>query len=192
MTFQPAACFTMVANLARRPWRERGGRGVTVASVDRQYDRGEKREHYQQIESLMDYVRVAQDRARVEVFSRAADGAWTHRVHERGEVAHIASLKLAFAVDELYASAGQQPLRRWRERDDRDEYGYAALGPRSRDSDYFASTIMRARLRPRGRGAMHAAACRAARGRRATPRASSPSSSGGAASRRRDLRDADA
>lgn len=71
-----------------------------------EYDRGEKREHYQRIASLKEYVLVAQDRARVEVFSRSAEGAWALRVHEVGGVVELPSLGLTFPVAELYESAG--------------------------------------------------------------------------------------
>ena len=71
-----------------------------------EYDRGEKREHYQQIGSLREYLLIAQDRARVEVFVRSSEGAWTHRVHERGDVVELPSLGLTFPVEELYDAAG--------------------------------------------------------------------------------------
>jgi len=71
-----------------------------------EYDRGEKREHYQRIDSLKEYVLVAQDRARVEVFARSATGEWRHQVHERGDVVELPSLGLMFPVEELYEAAG--------------------------------------------------------------------------------------
>ncbi len=71
-----------------------------------EYDRGEKREHYQQIASLEEYVLIAQDRARVEVFVRSNEGAWTHRVYEQRDIVEIPSLGLTFPVEELYATAG--------------------------------------------------------------------------------------
>lgn len=40
------------------------------------YDRGKKFEHYRQIESLTDYVLIAQDHAQVERFSRNEQGQW--------------------------------------------------------------------------------------------------------------------
>lgn len=42
------------------------------------YDRGEKREYYQRLESLREYVILAQDRPHAEKWSRGADGRWTH------------------------------------------------------------------------------------------------------------------
>lgn len=71
-----------------------------------EYDRGEKREHYQQLESLQDYVLVAQNRRRVELFTRTAEGEWQHRVHAGGEVVLLPSIGCSFDVDDLYASAG--------------------------------------------------------------------------------------
>jgi Uma2 family endonuclease len=41
------------------------------------YDRGEKFARYRALETLTDYVLVAQDRPRVEHFSRQPDGSWS-------------------------------------------------------------------------------------------------------------------
>jgi Uma2 family endonuclease len=40
------------------------------------YDRGDKFGHYRRLASLSDYVLVAQNRCRIEHFSRQADGRW--------------------------------------------------------------------------------------------------------------------
>ena len=51
------------------------------------YDRGAKREHYQQIDSLREYVIVAQERPHAEQWTRDERGRWTHRVIEgEGEI----------------------------------------------------------------------------------------------------------
>jgi Uma2 family endonuclease len=78
---------------------------VLSASTE-DYDRGEKREHYQSIDSLKDYVLVSQDRRAVEVYSRAESGAWTHRAHAAGESVELVSLGVRFSIDELYSAAG--------------------------------------------------------------------------------------
>jgi Uma2 family endonuclease len=70
------------------------------------YDRGEKREHYQRSQSLREYVLVSQDRRQVEVFSRGSGGAWDHRIRRAGESFELPSVGARVAVDELYASAG--------------------------------------------------------------------------------------
>jgi Uma2 family endonuclease len=40
------------------------------------YDRGKKFSYYQKVASLKEYVLVSQDEARVERFTRQADGTW--------------------------------------------------------------------------------------------------------------------
>lgn len=71
-----------------------------------EYDRGSKREHYQQLSSLRDYVLVSQSRRRVEVFTRTAEGGWLHRVSVGGDVAEVPSIDCRIDVDELYVAAG--------------------------------------------------------------------------------------
>jgi len=68
------------------------------------YDRDEKRLYYQELASLQEYVLVAQDRRRVEVWRRA-DG-WTRTVHAAGDVAQLGSIGFDLDVDELYTAAG--------------------------------------------------------------------------------------
>jgi Uma2 family endonuclease len=41
------------------------------------YDRGKKFNHYRRIESLREYLLVAQDEAKIERFQRNVDGTWT-------------------------------------------------------------------------------------------------------------------
>jgi Uma2 family endonuclease len=77
-----------------------------LSTSTEEYDRGEKREHYQQIDALREYVLIAQDRRRVEVYGRAAGGAWEHHVYETGDLVELPSLSLTFSTDDLYDSAG--------------------------------------------------------------------------------------
>jgi Uma2 family endonuclease len=44
------------------------------------YDRGEKFDHYQTIQTLQEYVLIAQDNPRIERYSRAQDGQWVPTV----------------------------------------------------------------------------------------------------------------
>ncbi len=69
------------------------------------YDREEKRRYYQQLASLREYVLVAQDRRRVEIWRRDSDG-WAHSVHETGATARLPSIDVELDVDELYEAAG--------------------------------------------------------------------------------------
>lgn len=66
-----------------------------------EWDRGEKLQHYQQIPSLVACVLVSHRACLVEVVERAGDG-WETRVAGPGEVAAIAALGCALAVDEVY------------------------------------------------------------------------------------------
>ncbi|HEY1813465.1 MAG TPA: Uma2 family endonuclease [Kofleriaceae bacterium] len=77
---------------------------VLSASTE-DYDREDKRVAYQQLSSLQAYVLVAQDRRRVELWSRAG-GDWQHTAYEAGEVARVPALDLALDVDAIYARAG--------------------------------------------------------------------------------------
>jgi Uma2 family endonuclease len=77
---------------------------VLSPSTER-YDREQKRLYYTQLASMQEYVLVAQDRRRVEVWRRAAEG-WLHEVYDAGAKAALPSIDYALDVDELYATAG--------------------------------------------------------------------------------------
>jgi Uma2 family endonuclease len=66
------------------------------------YDRGEKRKHYQQIESLRDYVIVAQDRPHAEQWTRVADGTWAHRVIDADGEIQLHSIGGSMPLGDLY------------------------------------------------------------------------------------------
>lgn len=70
------------------------------------YDRVKKRAHYEQIESLREYVLIAHDRRRVEVIERTEHGSWSVRVVEGEDDIVLRSIGVSFAVAELYESAG--------------------------------------------------------------------------------------
>ena len=58
------------------------------------YDSSEKREHYQQIEALREYVLVSQHQRRVEVFRRV-DSGWTHDVYEAAPATALKAIAAA-------------------------------------------------------------------------------------------------
>lgn len=70
-----------------------------------EYDVGEKREHYQRMESLREYVAVAQDARRVEVWRRD-DTQWSHAGYGPGDSVVLESAGCSLAVDEIYLQAG--------------------------------------------------------------------------------------
>lgn len=69
------------------------------------YDRDEKRLYYQLLPSLREYILVAQDRRRVEVWRRG-DDAWPPTIHEAGAKVLLPSLGIEIDVDEIYELAG--------------------------------------------------------------------------------------
>ena len=77
---------------------------VLSPSTER-YDREQKRLYYQQLESLQEYVLIAQDSRRVEVWRRDGE-QWVHTVHASGAAATLPSIDFELAVDELYDAAG--------------------------------------------------------------------------------------
>ena len=67
------------------------------------YDRGKKFAHYRRIPSLREYVLVAQDEPRIEVFRRNETGQWELAQEAgAGESAALASIGCTLAVDEVY------------------------------------------------------------------------------------------
>jgi Uma2 family endonuclease len=68
------------------------------------YDRGEKLGHYKQIESLMEVVLVAHDRAEVEVVRREADGSWSRHIASGGELVRLESLDCEIPVSAIYSN----------------------------------------------------------------------------------------
>lgn len=67
------------------------------------YDRGQKAAHYRSIPSLQEYVLVAQDAPRIEVFRRAEGGRWEFEEAQAGQSLPLASLGCALRVDEVFA-----------------------------------------------------------------------------------------
>lgn len=80
-----------------------------LSESTKDYDRGEKRMHYQALPSLAEYVLVAQDRRQVEAFRREGDSFVESR-HGAGASVHLASIDVTIRVDELYESAGLAAL----------------------------------------------------------------------------------
>lgn len=75
---------------------------VLSESTER-YDRGRKFSFYRTVESLAEYVLVAQDEYRVEQYTKQADGRWLlsdHRSPE--EVVELASVECTLALRDVY------------------------------------------------------------------------------------------
>lgn len=76
-----------------------------LSPTSERYDREQKRLYHQQLDSLQEYVLVAQDRRRVEVWRRDGD-PWVHTAHDSGATATLRSIGYELDVDELYDAAG--------------------------------------------------------------------------------------
>ena len=73
-------------------------------------DRGEKFARYREMETLQEYVLVAQREARVESFLRQPDGTWSLASTSRPAVTtRIRSLEIDLPLDEIYAGVDFTP-----------------------------------------------------------------------------------
>lgn len=68
------------------------------------YDRGDKFEHYQRLESLKQYVVVAHAQRKVDVWTRIGS-EWKLQTFGAGEIAEFDAIGAKVNVDELYAAA---------------------------------------------------------------------------------------
>jgi Uma2 family endonuclease len=67
------------------------------------YDRGLKFQRYRKIESLTDYILVAQDQIGIEQYTRGDANTWTLRDYQRAEdVLHIASIGVSVPLSAIY------------------------------------------------------------------------------------------
>lgn len=82
---------------------------VLSESTER-YDRGKKFSFYRTIESLAEYVLVAQDEHRVERYVRQPDGRWLLSDHRSLEdVVELASVRCALALRDVYKKVSLPP-----------------------------------------------------------------------------------
>jgi Uma2 family endonuclease len=73
------------------------------------WDRGEKRENYQQIPSLKEIVVVSHRAPVVEVWRRDGGGSWASDLAKAGEEIRLTSIGCVVRVDDLYRRAGWSP-----------------------------------------------------------------------------------
>lgn len=66
------------------------------------YDRGAKAAHYRRIPSLKEYVLVAQEEKRIEVYRRSPRGSWELFEARSGEGVELDSLGIRLDVDAVY------------------------------------------------------------------------------------------
>jgi Uma2 family endonuclease len=66
------------------------------------YDRGAKSAHYRRVASLQEYVLVAQDEPRIEVYRRSDDGGWLLHEARKGEQLELRSIGVMLDVSAVY------------------------------------------------------------------------------------------
>lgn len=67
------------------------------------YDRGDKFAHYRTLESLTDYLLVAQDKPRIEHFSRQPNGQWLYSAADGADAqVEIATISCVLPLAEVY------------------------------------------------------------------------------------------
>lgn len=72
------------------------------------YDRGAKFAHYQSIESLQEYVLVAQDKPRIEIFRRQENGVWLYSVAENPEATvSLDAINCELVLAEVYEGVSE-------------------------------------------------------------------------------------
>jgi len=68
-----------------------------------EYDRGKKFWHYQSIESLREYLLIAQDEPRVEHLIKQTDGRWSVREYNSpDEIVELPSIEISLPLPEIY------------------------------------------------------------------------------------------
>jgi len=69
------------------------------------YDRGEKFQHYQFIESLAEYIIITQDAVRVEQYARRSDRTWLYNEYQNlDDVVKLESVGCELPLRELYVN----------------------------------------------------------------------------------------
>jgi len=75
------------------------------------YDRGTKFQHYQFIESLVEYILITQDAVRVEQYVRQNDRTWTYSQHQNLEdIVKLESINCELALRDIYVKVPNIPV----------------------------------------------------------------------------------
>ncbi|MBI3652448.1 MAG: Uma2 family endonuclease [Acidobacteria bacterium] len=71
------------------------------------YDRGKKFEHYQQLESLVEYILISQTPYRIKQFTRQDDRTWTYREFRHAdEIVKLESVGCTLLLEDVYLKVG--------------------------------------------------------------------------------------
>jgi Uma2 family endonuclease len=68
------------------------------------YDRGGKSEHFRRLQSLREYLLIAQDKVHIERFTRQADGTWSlWETNDAQATIELSTIQCVLAVPDIYA-----------------------------------------------------------------------------------------
>lgn len=73
-----------------------------LSSTTEAFDRGDKFRDYRQMESLQEYVLMAQNRMSVECFRRNPEGQWVLYPYSEQDTIHLASVDFRCAIADIY------------------------------------------------------------------------------------------
>lgn len=73
------------------------------------YDRGDKQAGFLALPSVQHYVLISQRTARVELYTRQADGSFRFTMHGAGATIELEKLGLTLVVDDIYAGCFELP-----------------------------------------------------------------------------------
>lgn len=73
------------------------------------YDRGEKFEHYRRLDSLREYLLIAQDRRHVEHYVRQPDDRWLLSETTSEDTIHLPSIECVLSLAEVYDKVDFDP-----------------------------------------------------------------------------------
>ncbi len=81
-----------------------------LSETTKDYDRGEKFEHYRTVPSFVEYVLIAQDRRHIENFIRQPDKRWLFSETNRMEdTVELSSIGCSLSLVEVYDKIGMSP-----------------------------------------------------------------------------------
>lgn len=81
-----------------------------LSDSTKDYDRGEKFEHYRTLDSLAEYVLVAQDKIHVEQFTRRVEGGWLlTETNRRAGTLSLTSIGCELSLTEIYDGIDDLP-----------------------------------------------------------------------------------
>ncbi len=76
-----------------------------LSDATERIDRSEKLRAYQQLDSLIEYVIINQDKQEVEIHRRNASG-WQRDILERNDICQLQSVGIDLSIDQIYEDAG--------------------------------------------------------------------------------------